>query len=547
MKKYLRVSCCVISLILIIICFGFFKAPYFSNFDDLDAMTNNDKLINLSNMSNYEVQNKYIETNEVDHKKDKLNQIINEIESSSLESNKKITNLKEKTINGSKYFYTSGYNPSNNFNKFKTTKINDDIYDTRTKVELPYSPPYGATGKVVSTFYNVFNKELNEYHTVYMWGTGFMVKPKVLLTAAHCIFTDITTDEYDDGIFNPKYADKIEFYAGLNGEVEENDSFIYYSVAEQRVVLPAYEEDLNVLFDMGVVVLDRDIGYQTGWYGLVSNYKANSEIYSFGYPAEKNSTMWESNGQILGLLDEYRYATTVYATQGQSGSAYLIDYTEPLVCGILTAGLEDKNNQLQSVGVRINIFIVALVNWFYDDSNCEKVATIKPADYGFADAYPTDETTKTSYITHNLESGFTFETRRYRTGFIQNEYIVMSPFRSGINEAFIQYNFMIPIAKIEVDLTHWRSLSQEWTYSSECSAVIRTIQDDYYETVFDLLSEEANLPTDRTNPTTYTIVFPTPVYSFEFHMFSNRINTNDNNRGRLCIGNLTLYSAMGEI
>ena len=123
MKKYLRVSCCVISLILIIICFGFFKAPYFSNFDDLDAMTNNDKLINFSNMSNYEVQNKYIETNEVDHKKDKLNQIINEIESSSLESNKKITNLKEKTINGSKYFYTSGYNPSNNFNKFKTTKI----------------------------------------------------------------------------------------------------------------------------------------------------------------------------------------------------------------------------------------------------------------------------------------------------------------------------------------------------------------------------------------------------------------------------------------
>lgn len=54
-----------------------------------------------------------------------------------------------------------------------------------------------------------------------------------------------------------------------------------------------------------------------------------------------------------------------------------------------------------------------------------------------------------------------------------------------------------------------------------------------------------NLPTDRTKPTTYTIVFDKPTYSFGFYMESKKTNVNDNNRGRLCIGNMKVYTTEG--
>lgn len=91
----------------------------------------------------------------------------------------------------------------------------------------------------------------------------------------------------------------------------------------------------------------------------------------------------------------------------------------------------------------------------------------------FADAYPIDDYTRTNYTMHTLSFGFQFQTRRYRTGYIHNEYVVMSPFRNGITEAFIEYKFDVLVSKIEVDLSHWRSLSYEWTYPSDCTAVLR--------------------------------------------------------------------------
>lgn len=38
-----------------------------------------------------------------------------------------------------------------------------------------------------------------------------------------------------------------------------------------------------------------------------------------------------------------------------------------------------------------------------------------------------------NYIIHILNSGFKFETRRDRTGYIHNKYVIMSPFRDGIS------------------------------------------------------------------------------------------------------------------
>ena len=170
----------------------------------------------------------------------------------------------------------------------------------------------------------------------------------------------------------------------------------------------------------------------------------------------------------------------------------------------------------------------------------EDVFYIDPGEYGFADAYPSDYSTENNYLLHNVR-GLQFATRRYRTGYIQNEYVVMSPIRKGFNKAFIEFKFGVPITKIEVELSHWREFSYEWLSSSTGTATVDAFINGSWVTKFDMLSSTANLPTNRSNSRIYTINFGTPVYNFRFYSNSFATNTNNNNRGRICIGTLAIF------
>lgn len=165
---------------------------------------------------------------------------------------------------------------------------------------------------------------------------------------------------------------------------------------------------------------------------------------------------------------------------------------------------------------------------------------IDPNEYGFEDAYPTDDNTKNNFISHNVR-GLLFETRRYRTGYIHDEYVVMSPIRAGINEAFIEYKFASPITRIDVQLSHWREYSYEWLNSSTGTATIDAFINGEWVTQLDLLSTSTNLPTNRNYPNFYQVAFTTPICSFRFHSSSYGTNTNNNNRGRICIGKIAVY------
>lgn len=335
----------------------------------------------------------------------------------------------------------------------------------------------------------------------------------------------------------------MEFYPGINGTSEKLTSYSFCCKAKTINITTSYFNNRDANNDWAAVELDRNIGYSTGWNGKISNwYSTSSQVFTYGYPGDKSDTMWYAEGKIKSKDNDYRYTTNVYGVGGQSGSAYFMTNSnnDTYVWGILTHNYSYDNWETisRTSGVYINNFIFHYLNSFVTNHNYEHLAaTITPSDYDFADAYPTVETTKT----HTLSTGFEFSTTRYRTRFIQGEYVVMSPFRESINKAYIIYNFSVPISKIEVDLTNWRPLSNEWTYPSNCTAVLRTNKG----VVLDLLSSETNLPTDRTQPTTYSIVFDQPVYSFEFYMESKRINTNDNNRGRLCIGDMKVYATEG--
>ncbi len=174
----------------------------------------------------------------------------------------------------------------------------------------------------------------------------------------------------------------------------------------------------------------------------------------------------------------------------------------------------------------------------------KEIPMIEPDEYGFADAYPTDDTTKKNFISHTASRGFAFETRRYRTGYIHDEYIVMSPIRSGVTEAFIEYRFSYAVTRIDVELAHWRSTSHELLTSSTGEAAVQYYWENGWVDKLDLLSSSTALPTNRDAHVFYKIVFDNPVYRVRFHADTFSANTNDGNLGRICIGNMAFYPSV---
>ena len=165
--------------------------------------------------------------------------------------------------------------------------------------------------------------------------------------------------------------------------------------------------------------------------------------------------------------------------------------------------------------------------------------SVSPSKYGFGDSYPTDDKTKTEFTEHSAGSGlFRFQTRRYRTGYIHGECLVMSPIRKGIDEAFLEYRFDTAINGMEVELSHWREVETELLTKDNGKAVIQCFRDREWVDVFDLLSSSANLGHDRNNMQVYRIDFERPAYRIRFYSRYYGTATNESNRGRICIGNM---------
>ena len=454
----------------------------------------------------------------------------------------------KKRINsdGSVSLYTPGYTPVSSENTNITSAKNEasafenaENY-SKVKVTNPNAFPYRSAGQLVITYKNILNNETGKYENLNFVGTGFLEGPDILVTAGHCLYADVTIayngdDSREDYLNNPRFPDSIYYYPARNGSEDP-----YGGIEVERI----YLEDsyyLNAEKDWGCCKLAEKIGNKTGWLGKISNfYEENYPLVSFGYPGSKNGYMYESSGIITKLEDNgWYYRTTLDTESGQSGSPYNVTTENGrYACGIHAYSV----NGSYAGGIRIDSFIFAFLNSFVAG---DLVYEILPSDYGFADAYPTDENTETEFKTHQLDNGLTFRTRRYRTDFIQGEYIVMSSVRSDIEkkEAFIEYSFNAPVNKIEVDLTYWRPPLHEYINSSNGSAYLQVKDGEGWNNVFNLLAESTNLPTDRTKPTTYTIDFDQPTYVFRFYSeYHGNSYVKDANRGRLCIGKMVIWS-----
>jgi len=160
---------------------------------------------------------------------------------------------------------------------------------------------------------------------------------------------------------------------------------------------------------------------------------------------------------------------------------------------------------------------------------------ITPADYGFWESYVTSEVSQSVTV-----GDLSFNTTRYRCGYIEEEYINLSPRRGDYRKAYLEYEFSKPVYRVEVAMAFWidderydatgNSAIAEFNYKN----INQGSWDDHSINLLD-----KNLPEDRTKP--ITLIFDIPEGTKEFRFYAEFLTvsgTVDRNKGRICIGNM---------
>lgn len=161
--------------------------------------------------------------------------------------------------------------------------------------------------------------------------------------------------------------------------------------------------------------------------------------------------------------------------------------------------------------------------------------SLSPAEYGYeCRYYSKDDGAKNKYI---IKDGYTIGTSRVRCGYIENEYIVLSARREEMGFAYLEYSFDANVYRIDVDLTLWSNNEMISPYIAEAYLQYKDNAGQWV-TVLDLLND-ITLSEDRTAPVNYTVVFPE--ITSEFRFYSACKYPNDRNKGRICIGDMSIY------
>lgn len=192
--------------------------------------------------------------------------------------------------------------------------------DDRVKVDDPTAWPYSPIGQVRGAWGGVA-----------FVGTGTLIAPDRVLTAAHCVYRD------DLG----GWADEVTFTPARSGGAAP-----FGTIRAIRMTAPqSYIDTRRRPYDVAIITLSEPIGDETGWHHVAGADvdPTRQTVYSAGYPAdESGTTLYAVAGSTFELVNDV-VQTDLDAYFGQSGSAvWVLDGEgQPVVIAVLAAELDD--------------------------------------------------------------------------------------------------------------------------------------------------------------------------------------------------------------
>lgn len=249
--------------------------------------------------------------------------------------------------------------------------------DNRTLVSDTTKSPYSAIGHIVC-----------QYADGMALGTGALIGNKTVLTAGHMV--------YEPSLGTPQSVTFIPAQSGSKEPFGEINATYRY--------VPQQWKDGNQDYDLGLLVLDQEIGKQTGYFQVATeldSFFTNQPLKSAGYPADLGDgfEMYSVSGNstdVQRVVMLHRITTE----EGQSGSPFWFTSNGvPTVVGLNVGweqlGSPDGSITCFGLGTRVDTELGRLINTVLSQ-NGDVIQENLPAPSGTVASLPASSTTTTS-------------------------------------------------------------------------------------------------------------------------------------------------------
>ncbi len=165
---------------------------------------------------------------------------------------------------------------------------------------------------------------------------------------------------------------------------------------------------------------------------------------------------------------------------------------------------------------------------------------IRPVD--FANDFINESTMQGQYFFYEKEdeittsNGFTFNTKRLRCSYIENQYLVLSANRANAGLAYLEMEFDVAIKAMNLDISLWSG--NEGLGANDYIKLYYKDENGIWQEQMDF--DVFTISTMREFQDNLYIEFDSPAYEIKFEVYEST-PSGDRNKGRVVIGDMNLF------